>query len=201
MHVQSELIIPFITYAIVTSITPGPNNVSSASAGMQLGYRKTLPYLYGIVAGFFILLAVAGLLTGFITGMYESFSPVLKWIGIVYMLWLAVMPFLPGKSKKQGGPAYSYSFFSGMILQLVNIKAILYSITIFSSFAGLISVSPGAIILSAVFLTFVTFGCISTWVLIGSTLAKYFENRQFYIVFNAVMALLLVYSAVSILYN
>ena len=201
MQVQSELIIPFITYAVVTSITPGPNNVSSASAGMQMGYRKSLPYLYGIVVGFFILLAVAGLLTGFITGMYESFSPVLKWIGIVYMLWLAVVPFLPGKTKKQNSSTYGYSFFSGMILQLVNIKAILYSITIFSSFAGLISGSAGTIILSAVFLTLVTFGCISIWALIGSTLSNYFENKRFYIAFNAVMALLLVYSAVSILYN
>ncbi|NTU96132.1 MAG: LysE family translocator, partial [Bacteroidales bacterium] len=37
-----ELLIPFISYAIATTFTPGPNNASASSSGMQNGFRKTL---------------------------------------------------------------------------------------------------------------------------------------------------------------
>ena len=40
-----ELIIPFLTYATVTTITPGPNNITATSAGMKFGYKKSIPYL------------------------------------------------------------------------------------------------------------------------------------------------------------
>lgn len=50
---RSELI-PLFTYIIITTFTPGPNNISSATAGVQLGLKKSLGYLFGVVAGFFI---------------------------------------------------------------------------------------------------------------------------------------------------
>ena len=42
----------FLTYAIVTAVTPGPNNIMSMSNGGQLGFRGALPFNLGIWAGF-----------------------------------------------------------------------------------------------------------------------------------------------------
>ena len=43
--------LPLISFVIVTTFTPGPNNISSAAMGIAFGYRRTLPYLFGITAG------------------------------------------------------------------------------------------------------------------------------------------------------
>jgi len=204
-----ELLIPFISYAIATTFTPGPNNASASSSGMQHGFRKTLPYLIGISIGFFVILAASGLLLDFIMQVYGKISSYLKWIGALYMLWLAVMPFLPhkpegkesGKNGGRKGRSNSYTLFNGMILQLVNIKVILYGITLYSSFSALIGYSPVAVIASSLFLTILGFGSIALWTFIGSAFSAYFKNKIFFYSFNAIMSLLLVYSAVSILLN
>ena len=196
-----ELLIPFISYAIATTFTPGPNNASASSSGMQHGFRKTLPYLIGISIGFFVILAASGLLLDFIMQIYGKISSYLKWIGALYMLWLAVIPFIPqGKSGKKS-MSVSYTLYNGMILQLVNIKVILYGITLYSSFSALIGYSPVAVIVSSLFLTILGFGSIALWTFIGSAFSAYFKNKVFFYSFNAIMSLLLVYSAVSILLN
>ncbi len=196
-----ELLIPFISYAIATTFTPGPNNASASSSGMQHGFRKTLPYLIGISIGFFVILAASGLLLDFIMQIYGKISSYLKWIGALYMLWLAVVPFIPqGKSGKKS-MSINYTLSNGMILQLVNIKVILYGITLYSSFSALIGYSPVAVIVSSLFLTILGFGSIALWTFIGSAFSAYFKNKVFFYSFNAIMSLLLVYSAVSILLN
>lgn len=196
-----ELLIPFISYAIATTFTPGPNNASASSSGMQHGFRKTLPYLIGISIGFFVILAASGLLLDFIMQIYSKISSYLKWIGALYMLWLAVVLFIPqGKSGKKS-MSVSYTLYNGMILQLVNIKVILYGITLYSSFSALIGYSPVAVIVSSLFLTILGFGSIALWTFIGSAFSAYFKNKVFFYSFNAIMSLLLVYSAVSILLN
>ncbi len=196
-----ELLIPFISYAIATTFTPGPNNASASSSGRQHGFRKTLPYLIGISIGFFVILAASGLLLDFIMQIYGKISSYLKWIGALYMLWLAVVPFIPqGKSGKKS-MSINYTLSNGMILQLVNIKVILYGITLYSSFSALIGYSPEAVIVSSLFLTILGFGSIALWTFIGSAFSAYFKNKVFFYSFNAIMSLLLVYSAVSILLN
>ena len=249
-----ELVFPFITYAIVTTFTPGPNNASSSQAGMQQGFSKTIPYLTGISIGFFAILAACGLMLDFILNIYGTISPYLRWIGALYMLWLALMPFLkskqpafnrqpgnrsskhtcPQSESKSGDSSESksgdssevcpddsheselarsdskisgkkiksrfagYTLFNGMVLQLVNVKVILYGITLYSSFSLLIGTSATSVLASAFFLTVVGFFSIAVWTLIGSTFSAYFKNKIFYYTFNVVMSLMLIYSAVAI---
>ena len=42
----------FLTYAVVTAVTPGPNTLMSMSNGGRLGFRRALPFNFGIWAGF-----------------------------------------------------------------------------------------------------------------------------------------------------
>lgn len=53
------------TFILVTTFTPGPNNILSASMGAYFGYRRTAPFLFGIVlAGALVYTAIdtAGIL-------------------------------------------------------------------------------------------------------------------------------------------
>ncbi len=42
-------IIALISFVAVTTYTPGPNNISAASMGVLYGYKRTLPYMLGMV--------------------------------------------------------------------------------------------------------------------------------------------------------
>ncbi len=195
---MQALFVPCLSYALLMTFTPGPNNVSASALGLRLGYRRTLPYLLGITTGFLVIMLCGGLLTEFLTAHYEAISAWLRWVGVAYMAWLAVSLFLAGSKKKEGQGALRDSFAGGFLLQFVNPKGILYGITIYASFSSLLTGSLGRTLGSALVLTLIGFSAISTWALIGSALSRYFANRAFRLVFNGVMAALLVYSAISI---
>ena len=47
--------ISFLTYAVVTAVTPGPNNILSMSNGNRKGFRGALPFNFGILVGLLYL--------------------------------------------------------------------------------------------------------------------------------------------------
>ena len=48
----------FLSYAVITAVTPGPNNIMSMSNAGRLGFRNSLPFNFGIWAGFSIVMLV-----------------------------------------------------------------------------------------------------------------------------------------------
>lgn len=83
---MESLILPLLSYAVVTTFTPGPNNISASATGMRLGYRRTLPYLLGMLAGFVLILLASGVLTDLASRAYEGGLPWLRWIGAAYIV-------------------------------------------------------------------------------------------------------------------
>jgi cysteine/O-acetylserine efflux protein len=217
---MNELVLPCLSYAVLMTFTPGPNNVSSSTLGLGVGYRKSLPYLLGIATGFIIIMLGAGLLTEFLTKNYAAISFWIKWVGVVYMVWLAISPFIDSLKKRGGagdeGAAKSGNaghkdaardglrrvfrdgYVAGFLLQFVNPKGLLYGITIYVSFSPLLTGSVARTIGSATFLTAIGFVSISAWCLVGSAFARLFAKPKFKLGFNIVMSALLVYSAVTI---
>jgi len=194
---MSPLLFPFVSYAFVTTFTPGPNNVAASTIGMRVGYGKTFPFLLGIASGFFILMFAAGLLTDFFTRTYGVIAPWLRWIGVIYMLWLTISLFLPHR-KGSDGTSKDNTFLSGFLLQIVNPKVILYGITIYTSFSSLIATSLFVTTLSALSLSALGFVSVSLWALTGATLGRFLANDRARLAFNLVMAAFLLWCAWSI---
>jgi threonine/homoserine/homoserine lactone efflux protein len=51
-----EQITALVVFAVVTSITPGPNNIMLAATGANVGIRRGLPHLVGVNLGFSLML-------------------------------------------------------------------------------------------------------------------------------------------------
>jgi cysteine/O-acetylserine efflux protein len=196
---MNPLVVPFLTYAAVTTFTPGPNNITSTAIGMRLGYRRTLPYILGIMLGFLVIMLAAGILTDIASRAYEGALPYLKWIGVIYMCWLSISLFLPSAHGAEALPVRNSGFTSGLLLQIVNPKVILYGITIYSSFHLLLADSPMKLVASSVFLSALGGIATSLWAVFGNLMSGFLRNKAALLVFNILMALLLLYSAVSIL--
>jgi len=190
-------ILALISFVIITTYTPGPNNISSASMGVLYGYKRTLPYLLGIALGFFVVLSLCGLLSGFLLEKIPSFEQVLRIVGALYILWLAwhtlraIYSFDEEKQKPLG-------FIQGFLLQVLNVKAIVYGLTIYSTFLADKVTSTFLLLLYAAILALVAFSSITLWTLFGAGIRKYLNRPKVRKIINITLALLLVYTAVDI---
>ncbi|WP_309643105.1 LysE family translocator [Phenylobacterium sp.] len=84
-----ELLAALALFALVSSITPGPNNTMLMASGANFGFRATTPHALGVSLGFFVLVMAVGLGLGGLFTAYPVLHDILAVIGGGYLLWLA----------------------------------------------------------------------------------------------------------------
>lgn len=185
----------FFSYIFLTAFTPGPNNIMSMTNAGKYGFKKAFPFNLGIFAGFLIVMSACAAFTSLLYSVIPSIEPYMLCVGAAYILWLAwtVWRNKPHEGKK--GLAATNTFTSGMVLQFVNVKVILYGITALSSYVLPYYHSFAAVALFVFILAFVGFAGTCAWALFGAAFEKFFKKYEK--VLNAVMALLLVYCAAT----
>jgi cysteine/O-acetylserine efflux protein len=188
----------FASFIFITSFTPGPNNIASASFGMLIGYRQTFKFLLGVVAGFFFILWLCALLSGFLLKSAPFINYYLKYVGAGYIVWLAYQT-LKASYSTPGEVKQLASFSRGFLLQLVNPKGLFYGMTIFTTFlvgtnGDVMAIAPWTLMLIVV-----CFCAISTWTLFGNLIQKYMQNPRLKRAVNIILSLALVLTALQII--
>ena len=185
----------FLSYAVVTAATPGPNNIMSMSNAGRLGFQRSFPFNLGIWAGFSLVMLLCTAFCGALSSLIPRIKTPMLFIGAAYMLWLAWKTFRSASAIEEdhrGG-----GFASGMLLQFVNPKIYIYGVV--SLEAYILPYFQGrwaALALFALLLAFIGFVFTLLWALFGSVFKLLFS--RYARVTNTVMALLLVYCAVSL---
>jgi len=188
-------LIPFV---LITTFTPGPNNLSSASMSINFGIKKTMNFIYGVVTGFFLLLMICGLFSKLIFTAIPSIEPIMRWIGATYILYLAYATFKASFSFQGKSDQYLWGFYKGILLQFVNPKGIIYGLTLYSVFLNPLIGNPFYIILFSLGFAFVGLLALLTWSLFGAIINRYLHNLKLRIIINSSLSLLLAYTAVKI---
>lgn len=189
--------IALASFVVITTFTPGPNNISSASMGILYGYKKTLKYLTGIVAGFFLLMILCGWISATLLQVLPSFENILRIVGAIYILWLAYHTFKASYTFKEDQQV-RLGFSNGFFLQVLNPKGIIYGLTVYSTFLVEKISGPFSLLLSAIALASVAFSAISTWTLFGASIRVYLNRPRIKQILNTALSLLLVYTAIEL---
>lgn len=185
----------FLTYLVVTAITPGPNNIMSMSNGGRLGFKKALPFNLGIWVAVSVISVVSTLFCSILSSIMPKIMFPMLILGASYMLYLAWKTF---KSTSKIDEKHSKSdFFSGFTLQFVNAKLYIYCIVsieayILPYYAGQV----GPLFGFALFIAFIGFSATLCWSAFGSIFKVFFS--KYAKITNTIMALLLVYCAASL---
>lgn len=79
----------FLSYAMVTAVTPGPNNIMSMSNAGRVGFRKSFPFNLGIWAGFSVVMLICTFFCNMLSEIIPKIKTPMLTIGALYMLWLA----------------------------------------------------------------------------------------------------------------
>lgn len=123
----------FLIFSFIGAMTPGPNNILALSSGSRYGFRGSARLLAGIWLGAACVMVLCGLVSFSLSNMLDDFIRVMKYLGCVYIVWLAwkVATSAPaGEEKGRTG----IGFLGGFALQFANIKIFVYGLTSFSSF-------------------------------------------------------------------
>jgi len=187
----------FALFALVSSITPGPNNLMLLASGVNFGFRATLPHMMGINLGFMVLVLAVGVGLAGLFAVFPWLYAVLKWGGAAYLLYLAWNIANAGslENKTQDGThkASPMSFMSAAAFQWINPKAWIMALGAFSTY---IPASSGfwVVALAAAVFALINLPSISLWVLFGAKVRHLLKVERNLRIFNYGMALLLVLS-------
>jgi threonine/homoserine/homoserine lactone efflux protein len=165
------------------------------SNGLRYGYRKTLRFLMGIFCGVVVMMLLCGLLNYVLLSLLPQVKFWLNIFGAVYMLYLAVHIILSKPVVDKQGDSKLNTFAAGFIMQFLNLKVILYGITIYSNFIIQAFQNPLTVSLFAPLLAIICFISISCWAIGGNFFRRFLSKYS--LAFNLVMGALLIYTAVA----
>ena len=185
----------FLTYAIITAATPGPNNIMSMSNGVRKGFRGALPFNLGILTGFTIVMVLCTLFCSLLATLIPKIKTPMLILGAGYMLYLAWEIFRSSGLIEEDHS--KSSFLSGLLLQFINPKIYIYCIMSMEAYIlPYYSGQPLTLLLFDLLLSFIGFVFTIAWTVFGSVFQTLFSRHAR--VVNTILALLLVYCAVSL---
>lgn len=188
---QPDMFFALLVYALVTSITPGPNNFMLLASGVNFGFRRTVPHMLGIGAGFLFLLLAVGSGLGALLTAFPALHLALKIAGGAYLLYLAWrIAMSRSLGDKKGADARPMTFLEAAAFQWVNPKAWMIAVTGMAVYTD-----PRAPVVSMLVVAFafaaVNLPSVSTWAAFGSALRGFLADPARLKWFNIAMGLLL----------
>ena len=185
----------FLSFVLVMTYTPGPGNISSAAMGVLHGYKNTLKFLLGIATGGFIIMLLSGLISTTLLKFFPSIEATFRFIGAGYILWIALKT-LRASYMFQDNDRPIMGFVAGLLLQAMNPKAMIFGLTLYSTFLAPVISKPSYLVLSALFIAAIVFCATSTWALFGWVIRTYLRRPRIERLVNLALSLLLVYTAI-----
>ena len=190
-------LLPLISFVLITTFTPGPANIASASMGVLHGYKKTLKFLLGLVSGFFLVMSLSSLISATLLGFFPALEPVLRYVGTAYILYLA-FAILKASYTFEAGEVRPMGYLHGLVLNISNPKLLVYAFTLFSSFLAPIAGNLSLSLLVVPLLALTAFGATSTWALFGTVIKTYLHSPRAKMTVNIILSLFLVYAAAEL---
>jgi len=160
----------FLLFAFSQVATPGPANMIMLATGAKYGFRKALPFVFGVIVGKQIIIWPIGFGLMLLNKDYPYIFIFFKYISAGYILWLAwriANMRISTKTSNKTAP----SFFSGLIVHPINPKAWALITTGFTNFVDPISSVFYSTATVAVCLFGVQVVCHPIWTLFGERIA------------------------------
>jgi threonine/homoserine/homoserine lactone efflux protein len=185
-------LLALVSFAFATSITPGPNNMMLFASGVNFGFRRTIPHMFGIGAGFFSLLIGVGIGLGAILKAYPLAFTILKFAGGAYLLYIAWNIAMSRAISSGAAGARPMTFLEAAAFQWVNPKAWFMALGAMTAYPSPESYASSVLVIAAIF-AIVNVPSVSCWAGFGSVLREWLSVpvrlRWFNITMGALLAL------------
>ncbi len=182
---------PAALYMISMTITPGPNNVMLTASGANYGFLRTLPHIFGILGGCFLLFAGIALGLGLLFERFPLVQTALRLIGSAYLLYLAWrIATAPPPDLRRRGEGRPLTFWQAAAFQFANPKAWVMGLALMAGFLPEGGDTWLNALLLAAFAELVALPCIAVWAGFGTAIGRWLDSPRAWRVFNALMGAL-----------
>lgn len=203
-------LLSLLLYCVVVTFTPGPTNIAILSIAQGEGTRRALVFSTGAAAPFALMLAASAALNSLLAELLPPAQPVLQLVGGAYMLYLAWKVYgMDVEDAPAGGaggddgllgvrPAPRSDralFVTGFLMQFVNPKVVMFTLTVMPSFVALAQGSRGGVAAGVAAVSVIGWAAFAAWVGFGALLRRFLSAYRRMV--NVLMALFLVYCAVA----
>ncbi|WP_332853614.1 LysE family translocator [Duganella sp. S19_KUP01_CR8] len=190
-------LLPLMSYCLVMSATPGPNNVMLATTGANFGGRGALPVIMGIQAGMFVQTMLMCLGLGSVFVAYPVAQQALRIAGSLYLVFLAWK--LSGASVNGAAAPKAVSFAQAATFQALNPKSWVKAVTVASVFMPAGQNTALNALLVATIGALVGAPCNAMWALFGLSIRRFLQDPRKQRLFNLTMAAILLVLAAMFL--
>jgi len=181
MSLESTLAL--IVAIFVLAVTPGPGVFAIVARALALGFRPTLVFIGGVIAGDLVYLVLAALGLSVIATQYSAAFGLLKIAGGLYLVYLGVQTWRSAKHVDTGmTPApergRGRSFFSGLSLTLGNPKAVVFYVAFLPAFMDLGALSTAGLLEAAVVVSVTLFAVLAGYAAMAARARALFRSKR-----------------------
>jgi threonine/homoserine/homoserine lactone efflux protein len=192
-------LLPFVLFAFVASITPGPTNILILSNSARYGFRAALPIILGAGVAATGIVWLVGSGFGQALPRHPALHNVMQWVGILWLSHLAWQIFRAPTGPLDPRTAETGQRRLGLLgaaaLQWINPKTWMMALAVASVFAGEGSERQGQVLSLSLAFLLVSLPCLGAWAVLGAGSSRLLRSSQAMQRFNRGMALLLLASA------
>ena len=167
------LMLPFVLFAIVASITPGPTNILVLSNSMRFGSRAVVPLIMGACSGAALLVLIIGMGVGRSLLEVPGAQRAMAWIGVLWLTWLAWKIFASAAVPIGRQSTLPMGFIGAAALQIVNPKTWMMALAVVSVFSQRNPVPHLALVFFLVSLP-----CLGCWALMGAGSTRWLTSPR-----------------------
>ncbi len=190
-------LLPFMLFAFVASITPGPTNVLVLSNSTRFGLGAAVPIILGACSAAALIVLLVGLGAGEWLLRHPQLQQLMTWFGLTWLLYLAwQIARSPAEPVEAAAAPRRLGALGAAGLQLVNPKVWMMALAVVGVFSGA-AADAGRYAIHALLFFLIALPCLAAWALLGAGAAKLLHSAAHMRRFNYAMALLLVVSALA----
>lgn len=191
-------LLPFLLFAFVASITPGPTNILVLSNSARYGFKAALPIIVGACASAALVVMLVGSGLGQALKALPAIETSMQWLGIVWLSYLAwqifrLPPDLIDPQSTSGNPQLGLWGAAG--LQWINPKTWMMALAVVGVFSGNGAEKTLQVMQLSLVFFLVSLPCLGAWAVLGTGSGKWLRSPAAQMYFNRGMSVLLLCSA------
>lgn len=187
-----------IIYSITIMYTPGPVTITAANIGLNRKFKDGLPFYIGVSLAIFALYILIGYFGNLLSASHDLWPVSL--IGGIYMLYLAFKIFR-SKVDIDKAAITRIGLREGFLMQFFNPKAIMAVMPVVTIYFPQLNITGIKVFYMAIFFTLLVFGAPTLYAITGQFFSNVFHGKKVLLFFNRLMSLILVYTALSTMYQ
>lgn len=188
-------LVALVAFALVGSVSPGPNNTVLWASGMRFGFRRTIPHVLGTALGIGALIIGVAAGIGVLLRAVPALELVLKLIGSLYLLYVAYLVLGSGAVGRTH-VSHPLNLLQAVGFQCVNPKAWIFAVAAVGAFLPPALHHVVGVIFVTGILMLVVVASSSIWAAGGAALGRVVDDERTRRTISLVLAVLLVASVV-----